>query len=137
MRKVMLNFAMIALMATVACDNNTVNQAKKDVADTMEQMKEETGKAVNDVQEKVKDFISEIEAPKFNDNEAQKVADDYAKFLKEKAEALKSGSAEKVEELKAKTAEWKTKMEEFGSKLTPEDATKWSEWKKKISEFEL
>ena len=49
----MLNFAMIALMATVACDNNAVNQAKKDVADTMEQMKEETGKAVNDVQEKV------------------------------------------------------------------------------------
>lgn len=145
MKKIAVSLASLALMAMVSCDNfnqakksatDAVEQVQQEAGDAMNQMKEEAGQAVDNMQEKMKDMISGIEVPKFGNADVQKVANEYATYLKDAAEAVKSGSTDKVQELQAKAAEWQTKMQEVATKLTPEDATKWSEWMQKISEFQ-
>lgn len=132
MKKVVLSVSVIALMLG-ACDN--INKVKQTATEVVEQVQQETEKAVKEVEQKVQEVVSGIEVPKFGSEDFQKLADEYANYLKESAEAVKSGSTQKIQELQAKASEWQTKMQEAASKLTPEDVTKLSEWNKKLSEL--
>lgn len=135
MAKIFFTFVIATLLVLVGCNN--INQIKQKASDAVEQVKDDTEKMVEDVKGKVDEFVSQIPIPNFSDIQLQSLADQYTKFLNEKSEIIQSGSIQKIEELKEKANEWKTKLQEMETKLLPEDKQKWLEWKQKISELEL
>lgn len=71
---------------------------------------------------------------KFSNPEVQKVADEYATFVKEYVAAYKSGDATKIADLAKKQQEWTTKLTSSMSSMTPEDVKVWTEYMQKLSE---
>lgn len=71
---------------------------------------------------------------KFSNPEVQKVADEYATFVKEYVAAYKSGDATKIADLAKKQQEWTTKLTSSMSAMTPEDVKVWTEYMQKLSE---
>lgn len=71
---------------------------------------------------------------KFSNPEVQKVADEYATFVKEYVAAYKSGDATKIADLAKKQQEWTTKLTNSMSSMTPEDVKVWTEYMQKLSE---
>lgn len=71
---------------------------------------------------------------KFSNPEVQKVADEYATFVKEYVEAYKAGDATKIQDLVKKQQEWATKLTTAATSMTPDDAKAWGEYMQKLSE---
>ncbi|MFJ1354120.1 hypothetical protein ACILDV_08425 [Capnocytophaga canimorsus] len=139
MKKLILS-ALAASVLVVSC-KNTTEKAAKDLEKAMDKVEKKAEQATNEVKktaenlvDDAKKAVSSVEVPKFKSPEVQKFADEYANYYKEVSEAVKSGSAEKVQQLQTKATEWATKSQEYLSKMTAEDAKTWSEWVTKLTQ---
>jgi hypothetical protein len=66
--------------------------------------------------------------PKFSDPEVQKVASDYAAFIREYKAA--AGNPGKLAELGKNMQDWSTRAQAIGMKIAsnPQEAQKWTQW---------
>ena len=116
MKKVLFGLSVIGMTAMVSCKKEEVKTEEApatEVTATEETPAAETTTAT-------------VEVPKFSTPEMQKFADEYAAYSAEAMAAAKSGDAAKITALQAKGTEWATKTTAAMSKMTPEDAQKWS-----------
>ena len=116
MKKVLFGLSAIGMTAMVSCKKEEVKTEEApatEVTATEETPAAETTTAT-------------VEVPKFSTPEMQKFADEYAAYSAEAMAAAKSGDAAKITALQAKGTEWATKTTAAMSKMTPEDAQKWS-----------
>ncbi|CEN38072.1 conserved exported hypothetical protein [Capnocytophaga canimorsus] len=122
MKKLILS-ALAASVLVVSC-KNTTEKAAKELENAMDKVEKKAEQATNEVKktaenlvdDDAKKAVSSVEVPKFKSPEVQKFADEYANYYKEVSEAVKSGSAEKVQQLQTKATEWATKSQEYLSK---------------------
>ena len=115
MKKVLFGLSVIGMTAMVSCKKEEVKteEAPATEVTATEETPAETTTAT-------------VEVPKFSTPEMQKFADEYAAYSAEAMAAAKSGDAAKITALQAKGTEWATKTTAAMSKMTPEDAQKWS-----------
>lgn len=136
MKKVLLSVAAVAVLSLVACKKEVkdvaggalenVTEATQDAASTVKDAAEE---AVENVQEAIVD----VDVPSFSNPEATKFVGEYGVFVKERAEAVKSGDQTKIKELVAKAQEWAAKSQDILAKLSPEDQKLLTDYLEKIS----
>lgn len=126
MKKILLTAVLVASL--VACDKKaeTTDSAPTETSNTETQATET--QASND------SSADSSSSAKFSSPEVQKVADEYATFVKEYVEAYKSGDATKIHDLAKKQQEWATKLQSSMSSMTPEDVKVWTEYMQKLSE---
>ncbi|MFC6097152.1 hypothetical protein ACFPVY_10905 [Flavobacterium qiangtangense] len=120
MRKVLFGLSVIGMTAMVSCKKEEVKTEETpatEVTATEETPATETPAETT---------TATVEVPKFSTPEMQKFADEYAAYSTEAMAAAKSGDAAKITALQAKGTEWATKTTAAMSKMTPEDAQKWS-----------
>ncbi|HEX8574813.1 MAG TPA: hypothetical protein VF677_00820 [Flavobacterium sp.] len=121
MKKVLFALSLVALTAMVSCKDKEKVETETTTVDTT------ATKTDAPVVEETTTTTS-VTVPTFSNDETQKFANDYAKFMEDYMAAAKSNDAEKIKELQAKATEWATKSQGAMSKMTPEDAKKWSEF---------
>ena len=119
MKKVLFGLSVIGMTAMVSCKKE---EAKPEAPATEVTATEETPAAETPAET----TTATVEVPKFSTPEMQKFADEYAAYYAEAMAASKSGDAAKITALQAKGQEWATKTTAAMSKMTPEDAQKWS-----------
>lgn len=120
MKKVLFGLSVIGMTAMVSCKKEEV---KTEEAPATEVTATEETPATETTAETT---TATVEVPKFSTPEMQKFADEYAAYSAEAMAAAKSGDAAKITALQAKGTEWATKTTAAMSKMTPEDAQKWS-----------
>lgn len=120
MKKVLFGLSVIGMTAMVSCKKE---EAKTEDAPATEVTATEETPATTETTEVT---TATVEVPKFSTPEMQKFADDYAAYYAEALAASKSGDAAKITALQTKGQEWATKTTAAMSKMTPEDAQKWS-----------
>ncbi|HEU4496654.1 MAG TPA: hypothetical protein VFR70_06350 [Flavobacterium sp.] len=123
MKKVLFGLSVIGMTAMVSCKKDEAKKTEETPA-TEVTATEETTETAPEATETA--ASSSVEVPKFSTPEMQKLADDYAAYYAEVIAASKSGDAAKMTELQTKGQEWATKTTSAMSKMTPEDAQKWS-----------
>ena len=121
MKKVLFGLSVIGMTAMVSCKKE---EAKTEEAPATEVTATEETPAVAETPAET--TTATVEVPKFSTPEMQKFADEYAAYYAESIAAAKSGDAAKITALQAKGQEWATKTTAAMSKMTPEDAQKWS-----------
>jgi len=120
MKKVLFGLSVIGMTAMVSCkkeEAKTEDAPATEVTATEETPATETPAVTT---------TTTVEVPKFSTPEMQKFADEYAAYTAEAIAVSKSGDAAKITALQAKAQEWATKTTAAMSKMTPEDAQKWS-----------
>ena len=119
MKKVLFGLSVIGMTAMVSCKKEEVKteEAPATEVTATEEVPAETT---------METTTATVEVPKFSTPEMQKFADDYAAYYAEVFAASKSGDAAKITALQTKGQEWATKATTAMSKMTPEDAQKWS-----------
>jgi hypothetical protein len=120
MKKVLFGLSVIGMTAMISCKKEEVKTeaTATETTATETPATEETPAEVT--------TTATVEVPKFSTPEMQKFADDYAAYYAEVLAVSKSGDAAKITALQAKGQEWATKSAAAMSKMTPEDAQKWS-----------
>lgn len=120
MKKVLFTLSVIGLTAMVSCK-------KEEAPATEVTATEVTATEETPVTEApAETTTASVEVPKFSTPEMQKFADEYAAYTAEVIAVSKSGDAAKITALQTKATEWATKTTAAMSKMTPEDAQKWS-----------
>ena len=115
MKKVLFGLSVIGMSAMVSCKE----EVKTEEAPATEVVAVEETPAAEVT-------TATVEVPKFSTPEMQKFADEYAAYYADMIAVSKSGDAAKITELQAKSQEWATKATAAMSKMSPEDAQKWS-----------
>lgn len=127
MKKIILSAA-IAAIFFASC--NQADSKKVEIKDTTTSVDTKGGVAQTTTTETTTTTV----VPKFSSSEAQKLADDYTKYVNEYVAAAKSGDATKLQELASKQQEWATKTATEVSKLSAEDAKLWTEYAQKLAQ---
>lgn len=127
MKKIILSAALAAIFFS-SC--NQADSKKVEIKDTTTSVDTKGGVAQTTTTETTTTTV----VPKFSSSEAQKLADDYTKYVNEYVSAAKSGDATKLQELASKQQEWATKTATEVSKLTPQDAKLWTEYAQKLAQ---
>ena len=120
MKKVLFALSLVGLTAMVSCKKEEV----KVEATTVDSTAVQTEAPV----ETKTETTTSVAIPDFSNDEVQKYAEDYAKYMEDVMAASKSNDAAKITELQAKASEWATKSQAVTAKMTPEDAKKWGEF---------
>jgi len=126
MKRILLTVVLIASL--VACDKKTEANATNENDTTT------SGNVELNAPATPEETSASTEIPKFSSPEIQKVADDYAKFVNEYAEAYKSGDTSKIQNLVSMQAEWATKLQSSMKNMTPEDLKAWTDYMQKLSQ---
>jgi len=124
MKKLLLTAILAA--SFVACDKKAETTADSSAS---EPTKTETPA---ETPAKADEAPSGTSTPKFSSPEVQKVADEYAAFVKEYVAAYKSGDATKIQALVAKQQEWGTKMTSAMSSMTADDVKAWTDFTQQL-----
>lgn len=124
MKKLLLTAILAA--SFVACDKKAETPTD---ANTTEPTTAETPA---ETPTKTEEPTAATSTPKFSSPEVQKVADEYAAFVKEYIAAYKSGDATKIQALVAKQQEWGTKMSSAMTSMTPDDVKAWTDFTQQL-----
>lgn len=131
MKKVILSTALVAALAFTSCKKEETKAEPETI--TTETTTTETTMPENTAED-VNNAVASVATPKMSNPDAQKFVDEYASFVKEQVEVVKSGDAAKMQELTKKATDWAKKTQEFAAKLTPEDQKLWAEYATKVAQ---
>lgn len=121
MKKLLLLFTIVGLIAFVGCKNKAPkSQDKQDVK--------------QEVKDEVKEVVKDAGIPKFSSPEVTKGVKEWKNFMDEYIKAYEKKDSKKIQELANKQQEWTQKTQEWASKMTPEDAKKWSDFAQEYSQ---
>lgn len=126
MKKLVLALGVIAMVSMTSCKKD------KKVEEGIETTEQTEGTSEEGTEETAKE--SSIEVPEFSTPEMNDFAKEYAVFLEENMEVVKSGDQAKIQELSTKAQEWASKSAEKLKGMTPEDAKKWADWATKVAQ---
>lgn len=126
MKKTFLGFAVAAVLM-VACNNAENKSTTTGDSAVNESIEHEVAKAPST------DVHTHGDVPKFSSPEIQQLADSYATFYHDYAEAVKSKDVAKLQAYATDAGSWATKAQEAMSKMTAEDVEKWTQWSQKVA----
>lgn len=128
MKKIILTVAVIGMITTISCKNESSNSVETEAQQTLEDADQE---ALN-LEEGNADITSAerqaIEVPKFSNSDVQNFANEYSKYFEELLKATKSEDTEKIQELTKQGVDWSKKESAITQTMSAEDSQKWTEW---------
>lgn len=128
MKKIILTVAVIGMITTTSCKNESSNSVETEAQQTLEDADQE---ALN-LDEGKTDITSAerqaIEVPEFSNSDVQNFANEYSKYFEELLKATKSEDTEKIQELTKQGVDWSKKESAITQTMSAEDSQKWTEW---------
>jgi len=128
MKKIILTVAVIGMITTTSCKNESSNSVETEAQQTLEDADQE---ALN-LEEGNADITSAerqaIEVPEFSNSDVQNFANEYSKYFEELLKATKSEDTEKIQELTKQGVDWSKKESAITQTMSAEDSQKWTEW---------
>lgn len=135
MKKIFLAAAVIGLIAATSCKNDNSKDIESEIQQTTDdasQQAENLDAGESDVKQAIEETV---EVPKFDDEEVQKFADDYAGYIRELLLSSKKGDVDKTVELTKQGMEWDKKANEIAKKMNDTDKQKWVDWTNQLRDL--